>query len=399
MSYLKYLLFLFISPIIEGFSQISGIICDKTNNLPIEYANLRILGSNKGCYSNEYGIFSINATLNDKLIISHMSYNSDTLQLSNQKNNLIVKLMPHENILQEINVTSDYSFELILGASKKLKNQKNDWWYADNFTRAYNYKKNEPSELNELFSKVQLNSSGIFQISIEKGRYALKNGFMNKIVRNPFELAGAFFVLANPWATLSKYILDDSVLINYTLKIKNFTIINDVKFVNIIFKDNQIEGLITINQNNFTIKKVDIKFNVNEKVAGVSIQGFSKYTVSMLEINDSTNLINGVIEDSQVSFEGFLAPKGMCNKLKLISLNTNFKKEKPINFENNKLKTKEDLKVGNIQAKIDQMGYEDSFWKNNSIIKSTTIDSAFVSSFKNVKSKGNLKFNKNNNNE
>ena len=88
------LLFSWIS-LVSGQS-ISGIITDINTSQPVEYANVYIQGSTSGTVSNKDGYFEFESDkLHGQLIISHVSYETSVIELSNsQKSGLLIALNP-----------------------------------------------------------------------------------------------------------------------------------------------------------------------------------------------------------------------------------------------------------------------------------------------------------------
>lgn len=101
-----------------SFSQeieMSGYLTDAETNRPIEFANIGILGKNKGTVSNLEGKFVIKFSkeyAGDSLTISHVIYETVKIPIKDSKN-LTIQLQPNDNILSEV-VLSD----------KKRKNRK-----------------------------------------------------------------------------------------------------------------------------------------------------------------------------------------------------------------------------------------------------------------------------------
>ncbi|CAG5085191.1 carboxypeptidase-like regulatory domain-containing protein [Parvicella tangerina] len=57
-----FLLYILSSIALSPFSQIEGLIYNRTTNLPLSFANIGLVGSTKGCVSNEDGQFSLNVS-------------------------------------------------------------------------------------------------------------------------------------------------------------------------------------------------------------------------------------------------------------------------------------------------------------------------------------------------
>lgn len=75
-------------PFVNIAQKTTGKIIDATNNLPIAYANIGILGKNIGTVSDEKGLFSLNlgnSSDRDTLVISIIGYESQILTVADTK--------------------------------------------------------------------------------------------------------------------------------------------------------------------------------------------------------------------------------------------------------------------------------------------------------------------------
>lgn len=99
---------------------IKSIIIDNNTSLPLAYVNIYVLGTNKGIYSNESGIFTINIEEKDSLIISHLGYKN--LKISTKKINDTIYLIPKIEELEEVILSDNKPIKKIIGNLKKASN-------------------------------------------------------------------------------------------------------------------------------------------------------------------------------------------------------------------------------------------------------------------------------------
>ena len=92
--------------------QLKGKIIDVTTNQPIEGATVMIKKSKSGVISNASGEFNITASNNEKLIISIIGFESQTVTAS--ANFITIKLLAENKQLNEVVVTA-------LGVKKEVK--------------------------------------------------------------------------------------------------------------------------------------------------------------------------------------------------------------------------------------------------------------------------------------
>jgi len=97
--------FLLISIISFGqTSKVTGKIIDDKTGFPIEYATLKLLKNNKATLTNGAGEFSVNAQIGDEVEISHVSYKTVKINLTDQ---IVIRLELAEIELNEILVAAN----------------------------------------------------------------------------------------------------------------------------------------------------------------------------------------------------------------------------------------------------------------------------------------------------
>ncbi len=340
-------------------------VIDAQTKLPLEYISVRLLDvPTKGTFTNENGDYTfVNITLPSKVVVSNIAYKTDTFKLT--KDQQVLQLQSAINELPEVEVGLNYALFLMIQAGNKLRDQKSTFLYATNFTRIYNYNDKNPSEINEVFFDVSVNSSGPWGFAFDKGRYMLKKGFMNKLNRNPSELMHGFYRVLNPWWIPKKCYFCDSLENNFIVKIDKFISIANQKhaIIKCTSKDNKQTMSFIIDCSKFLIKSIEQLEIIDSKISLGQIKGKLQVKVGFEIIQDSLSMISFCHNKSDVTFKSFLGT--IKNQSESISYTYNFTTQKPVNFDKNSIKSMKEINISTIQKKMDQDIYDTSFWKNS----------------------------------
>lgn len=87
--------------------RLSGILVDERSQEPIAFATVYLDGTSTGDVSNDAGAFTITTTLTRRpltLVISHLNYQTQTLQVDDISTPLRVLLVPKAAVLTQINI-------------------------------------------------------------------------------------------------------------------------------------------------------------------------------------------------------------------------------------------------------------------------------------------------------
>jgi|GEM_PF-5038339 len=121
----------FFSQIILSQTSITGKVLNKETKEHLIYSTIQIENKSKGTYTNEQGNFKLDTTGygNKKIIISHMGFVNDTMNIRNLKDINTIELMPKINQLDEIVINS---------FNKKINaNKKQNWFWNKKRERKY----------------------------------------------------------------------------------------------------------------------------------------------------------------------------------------------------------------------------------------------------------------------
>ena len=93
---------------------VEGIISDKSDERVIPGASIRILGTNRGTYSSSKGFFRLNVVKGDSIVIRSLAYLPDTLVITQNENDLKIRLKSIPILTGNVNVTADITAEQII---------------------------------------------------------------------------------------------------------------------------------------------------------------------------------------------------------------------------------------------------------------------------------------------
>lgn len=117
----KILLILTLFITVSSFSQISGVVVD-TNEKPLEGVNILIKGTQKGTQTEQNGNFKITDIKGSQvLIISHVGYKRQQINVIAPKNNLKVVLISKNNTLGEVTVVGQHNRTNVTSAALRLQ--------------------------------------------------------------------------------------------------------------------------------------------------------------------------------------------------------------------------------------------------------------------------------------
>lgn len=101
-----------------------GRLVDASTNLPVEFANIGIVGKGIGTVSNENGEYSFSvpdSLLNETLKISMIGYKSESLRVKEFQKQSEIKLSQSATVLNEVAISANKTKIKILGNDTKTK--------------------------------------------------------------------------------------------------------------------------------------------------------------------------------------------------------------------------------------------------------------------------------------
>ena len=147
---LTLLLLIAVTSSIYAQHKISGTLSDKTTGSAVAFATVQLKNA-KSTLTNENGEFEISCpSLPAIVLISHLNYQSISIQVSTTDQPLKIKLVPQVVTLKDVTVGNP-AIAIMQEASNKAYQIKNQSFYGRAFLRQIAYEGEEPTYMNEIF--------------------------------------------------------------------------------------------------------------------------------------------------------------------------------------------------------------------------------------------------------
>lgn len=152
---------LFFTLTVKSYSQtIQGKVVDEVSGEAIPFVSLMIVGTQITSITNENGDFIIKAnSLPVKLKFSHVSYLNGEIEVKSTSDNLIVKLKQAAINLSEVTIDPNRGKNLLKSALEKATKQISDKHYLKAFYRQLTSVNNEPAKIHEIFYDLRWNAT------------------------------------------------------------------------------------------------------------------------------------------------------------------------------------------------------------------------------------------------
>ncbi len=362
-------------------------IDEKTGEI-IPFCSISINNTFIGTSSNELGEFEIKVkSLPVTLVFTHINYEKQTIAI-NKNSKLDIKLKPLIFELNEVSITNKkdfYAYELAKNAFRKADVNRKNRKYGKAFYRQKSKNEDEYSEFSEIIYDINYSTEGIHEWDILEGRYAIKGGTVNnrnytllsrilksfqqnsddlifpfrdnidhfynvRVIEKTKTNEGTIVLLDfKPFSKIKSPILEAEAYINADtnelLKLNATLNHDDFKAVN--FKEESASKKEYVLTYEMAFKK-DSVFDLVMDYMNVK-QEFDYYK------NDS--LITHVSSNSNLSFFEYYKPQSRKQ------LGRQFSKDK------------------SDWQKLNAIGYNQQFWRENAIVKRTPIEEEIINSF------------------
>lgn len=358
---------------------LQGKIVDETTGVGIPFVSVGVLGTNSATVSNESGDFVIRvASYPIKLRCSHVSYLLADLSLNENPTNLVVKLKPASISLNEVTIDPYKGQRLVKAALEKAKGFAGINFYANAFYRQLTTVNDRPSQIYELFYDLQWSTKRVQGWIAKQSRFAESNEQIAFSLSNQSYLTFSY----------SGYLLPEK----------------GGKFVSLItLGDYEISIEKYIEQENQKIAVVSCKYKKGSKkqyyVNSTYYIGMEDFNIYRLE-NSIFNLPMTFSEarpkyppmvTTIATFNGYGHPfpvlESVSTKLNLAlktgrqELNTTVSSLLTVfntddNLKNQKFETLN--RKTQDKSVIESIRYDAAFWRNNPIVKQTTLEDSFI---------------------
>jgi hypothetical protein len=197
MRYLVVFFFLFLS--VTAFSQvtaedsrISGTITNDNTNLPISNVNIINLNKVIGAVSDEKGVFILNATVNDTLLLSYIGFQSLKIRVTNDwiKNKTTQIQMTEKAIALEEIIIQPYYLTGYLEVDSKLIPSPNNYRYSiSGLPQGYEAGQYSPNAFGNILGSMFNPADALYNFFGKKGNQLkrLKQIKKDETVRNLLE--------------------------------------------------------------------------------------------------------------------------------------------------------------------------------------------------------------------
>lgn len=374
--------FLFIS--ILTFSvkaqNLQGKVIDATTLEPIPFVSIGIIGTNITTVTNENGEFVLKVEkLPAKLRFSHVSYLILETPITEIQNSLTIKLNAAAINLNEVVIRPDEGKKFLTAALFKARQYMDMPIYANAFYRQLTTTNAKPTEIHELFYDLEWNVKYVQGWIAKQSRFAEMSDPSKFSLNNQsfltFAYAGYLFpdkkrryvsikYLEEYDVEVDKYIEQkDQDIAVVTCKLKkarkNSFYVNSTYYIGV--KDSKIYRL----ENKIYNLPIDLSPNLSFRFAPIveTIATFngSEQPIPVLE-SISTKMYLGLV-DNRIELNSVIS-----SLLTVYKIDDKLKNQQFRSLNSN---TK-DKKV------IESVKYDANFWKNNPIVKQTTLEDAFI---------------------
>ncbi|MCG8306617.1 MAG: carboxypeptidase-like regulatory domain-containing protein [Cytophagales bacterium] len=398
----------FTPAISQGF-EVSGTVLDAESGQPIPFANIAIKDIYKGTASNELGEFSFKAdSLPIVLVVSHLSYEPLEIEVTGPEL-LTVELKPGKLLMSELVIkgkgNNQFAYNLIAKAYNNITSQSYKSQYGKAFYRQISKNGEEYSELYEIFYDTRYTLNGVEDWAIQEGRYALKLSTADSFIYNKnFTLMVRLLTIVQPKTEDLIMPVSEHVHEQYDLDLEQMLSVNNREVARIRFT-----------------KKEYVKLPAMEGVISIDVKSGNVLKIQGKIVNDNLKFITlksetGSWKNYNVTFEiGFKPLDDELLALDYMRLGQNFDYYQDDVFVS-KVETRSFLsyyeyykppkrkKLGGRLLRfnesdsevLDNIGYNQSFWDENIIVKRTPLEASVIASFEEERAFGSIYLNNKN---
>lgn len=369
--------------------QISGKVVDKDTQEPIAYCNISLFSSSIGTSTNELGEFVLTVdSLPAQLVFSHLNYGQQSFEITDGSG-IQISLKPLtidvEEVMVEAAKKNSFTLELAKKAFKKAEKASDINHFSHAFYRQKSKNGEDYSEFLEIFYDIRYSSSGIKDWDIIEGRYALKD---NEINNRNFTLFSRILKPLQPNTDELIFPMHPNLEAHYRLKIIDIVQSGNSKIAQIHFEPLQIEstptfkGEVYIDINTHDISKIkgEVSRDDLNLVQLTTKDGFWKDYAITYDINYRRDSLSRSLLDYIKVDQTFDCYKK--DSLQYRTSTTSF-----LTFYEHYTSPTRKILGGPLRfgkkdwKKLDEIGYNEQFWKNNPIVKRTPKEEDIISSF------------------
>ncbi len=359
---------------------LQGKVVDAKTAEPIPFVSLGIIGTNIVTVTNENGEFVIKAEkLPVKLRFRHVSYLQLETTINEAESLITIRLNPAAINLNEVEIRPDEGKHLLKASLLKAKEHLNTPFYANAFYRQLTATNNTATEIHELFYDLNWNIKYVQGWAAKQSRFAELNDPSKFSLSNQsfltFVYAGYVFPDKRRRYVSVKY-LDD-----YDIEVDRYIEQNDQNIAVITCKLKKTRKNLFYVNSTYYVGVKDLKiYRLENKIYNLPFELSPSLSLRFPPIVETIATFNGtgqplpILESMSTKVYLGLSAGGrelnsvISSLLTVIKIDDKLKNQR---FQglNSDIK---DRKV------IESIKYDAYFWKNNPIVKQTTLEDAFI---------------------
>lgn len=359
---------------------LQGKVVDAKTAEPIPFASIGIIGTNTATVTNENGEFILKVEkLPVKLRFSHVNYLILETTINEVQNSATIKLNAAAINLNEVVIRPDAGKTLLRLGLQKAKQYLNTPFYANAFYRQLTSTNESPTEIHELFYDLNWNVKYIQGWKAKQSRFAEINDPTKFSLSNQsfltFAYAGYIFPDKRARYVSVKY-LDD-----YEIEVDRYIEQKDQDIAVITCKLKKTRKNLFYANSTYYIGVKDFKiYRLENKIHNMPCEFSPGLSLRFPSIVETIATFNGIGQPIPVlesmSTKVYL---GLTNNGKVI--NSVISSLLTVIKIDDKLKNQQfqglnsDIKDKKV---IQSIRYDANFWKNNPIVKQTTLEDAFI---------------------
>lgn len=366
--------------VVQAQNLLQGRVIDEASGAGIPFVSVGILGTNNASVSNENGDFVLKAPAYPaKLRCSHVSYlTSDLVLQESSAGAIIVKLKPASISLNTVTIDPYQGQRILKAALEKAKANENNNSYLNAFYRQLTTINGKPSQIYELFFDLQWNPKRVQGWIARQSRFAQLNEETAFSLDNQsyytFSSSGYLFpdkggkfinlnTLADYEISIEKYIeqADQKIAViscKYKKGKSNPYYVNSTYYIglddsNVYRLENSVFNL-PIRISNATAKLPPI-------VTTVATFNGAAHPIPVLESVSTKMYLSLNVKGREIN-------PGISSLLTVYNTDNDLKNQQ---FEALNRRTKD-------KTVIESLQYDPGFWRNNPIVKQTTLEDSFI---------------------
>lgn len=358
---------------------LQGKIVDETTGAGIPFVSVGILGTNNASVSNENGDFVLKSpTYPAKLRCSHVSYLTSETTLTEYNSPITIRLKAASISLNAVTIDPYLAQRILKAAFEKAKEQETTNSYVNAFYRQLTTLNGKPSQIYELFYDLQWTPKRVQGWVAKQSRFAELSEqiafSMNNQSYFTFSYSGYLFpnkggkfvnlsTLAEFEINIEKYIeqADQKIAViscKYKKAKKNLYYVNSTYYVGV--DDSKIYRL----ENsvfNLPIRFSDATAKIPPIVTTVATFNGSGHPLPVLESVSTKMYLSLNVKGRELN-------PGISSLLTVYNVDNSLKDQQ---FEALNRRTKD-------KSVIESIAYDPNFWRNNPIVKQTTLEDSFI---------------------